>query len=176
LTWPSGEAAASRPAEPLWTGERPPDSFRVNLPVSTAGKQDAQGGEWGIGINGLSGSPVRCLTVSPAVEGGREDDPTAHIDKLLKDRAAWYRAGCQGLEDVDDYFVSRDIAKDAAGDLESACVLIADLRAVLHGRATPQQQGTKPALSPISQCRKCGEFLNHGHECATPPPAPHEEP
>jgi hypothetical protein len=40
--------------------------------------------------------------------------------KTLAERAAWYRDGCEGLEDVAEYYASGDCARDAASDLETA--------------------------------------------------------
>lgn len=50
---------------------------------------------------------------------------------LLAARAAWYRDGCEGLEDREEYFASGDCARDAASDLETALSEIRVLEAVI---------------------------------------------
>jgi hypothetical protein len=46
--------------------------------------------------------------------------------QLLRDRAAWYRAGCDGLDDPQDYIrdVHGGLAADAASDLDRALLII----------------------------------------------------
>ena len=44
----------------------------------------------------------------------------AETVKTLRDRIAWYRAGCDGLEDRAGYFANGGLAQDAASDLETA--------------------------------------------------------
>jgi hypothetical protein len=51
--------------------------------------------------------------------------------RTLTERAAWYRDGCDGLEDRDGYYASGDCARDAASDLETALSEIRVLESVI---------------------------------------------
>lgn len=69
---------------------------------------------------------------------------------LLRSRAQWYRDGCDGLEDVDGY-LREGLAADAAGDLDTALAIIADLQARLATAEAWQCDGNAKALDQQSQ-------------------------
>ena len=48
------------------------------------------------------------------------DVTPAPIVEQLRERAAWYRDGCFGLNDVAEYRASGDLERDAASDLDQA--------------------------------------------------------
>lgn len=52
-------------------------------------------------------------------------------ERTLKERAVWYAEGCDGLEDVAEYFASGDCAGDAARDLDTALAVIASWRSAV---------------------------------------------
>jgi hypothetical protein len=53
------------------------------------------------------------------------------IADALTERAAWYREGCDGLEDREGYYASGDVARDAASDLQTAISEIRVLERVI---------------------------------------------
>lgn len=78
--------------------------------------------------------------------------PTAPAD-LLRERAQWYRDGCDGLEDREGYWTSGDLLRDVASDLENALALTPDRlssspeAAGWHPIATAPKGGTNIILS-----------------------------
>ena len=91
------------------------------------------------------------------------------IINTLAERAAWYRGGCEGLEDREAYYVSGDCARDAARDLEAALseirvlerviVMLRESRGASSGSAVPR---TPQAILRVpDQCPHCGSWNVH---------------
>lgn len=87
-------------------------------------------------------------------------EPKNDAIKLLSDRAAWYRDGCEGLEDREGYYASGDCARDAASDLETALSEIRVLEDVITRlRADIGLPGARvPEGGPVEPCPECHEL------------------
>jgi hypothetical protein len=79
---------------------------------------------------------------------------------LFEARARWYRDGCDGLDDRDEYFASGDCARDAGSDLDAVLSEVRVLEQVivkLRESAALAVAGSAPA--PPEQDREVLELL-----------------
>ena len=59
----------------------------------------------------------------------------------LRERAKWYRAGCDGLEDREGYWQSGDVLRDVGDDLDAALELFAVALPTLRLQVENQRHG-----------------------------------
>lgn len=61
--------------------------------------------------------------VTVRLVAAKHRDPKAGLS-LLRERAAWYLGGCEGIDDREGYYLSGDCARDAGTDLMKAIALL----------------------------------------------------
>ena len=75
---------------------------------------------------------------------------------LLRARAEWYRAGCDGLEDREGYWTSGDLLREVAGDLDAALARLAQVEA----ERDHEQAGREAAAEQINDLLAGREISN----------------